>query len=135
MFVIFFLVKNDKPLHSHPKIHSKKMLALTKGTNNFSHDPKTLIFIFSKYKLNKQVETLSFEGLQFSIPPTETECTDLMLPFEIPHFKINLNLFIQCNACLAITGVIKGTSAEQICQELGLESLTSRHKLRKLCHF
>ena len=33
---------------------------------------------------------------------------------------------IQYNACLAITGVIRGTSIEKIYQELGLESLKSR---------
>ena len=31
--------------------------------------------------------------------------------------------FIQCNACLAITGAIRGTSREKIYLELGLESL------------
>ena len=33
---------------------------------------------------------------------------------------------IQCNACLAITGAIRGTSTENLYQELGLESLKSR---------
>ena len=42
---------------------------------------------------------------------------------------------IQYNACLAITGAIRGTSAEKIYQELGLESLKSRRWFRKLCHF
>ena len=42
---------------------------------------------------------------------------------------------IKYNACLAITGAIKGTSTEKIYQELGLESLKSRRWLRKLCHF
>ena len=42
---------------------------------------------------------------------------------------------IQCNACLAITGAIRGTSTEKIYQELGLESLKSRRWFRKLCHF
>ena len=42
---------------------------------------------------------------------------------------------IQYNACLAITGAIRGTSKEKIYQELGLESLKSRRWFRKLCHF
>ena len=42
---------------------------------------------------------------------------------------------IQYNACLAITGTIRGTSTEKIYQELGLESLKSRRWSRKLCHF
>ena len=42
---------------------------------------------------------------------------------------------IQYNACLAVTGAIRGTSTEKIYQELGLESLKSRCWFRKLCHF
>ena len=42
---------------------------------------------------------------------------------------------IQYNACLAITGAIRGTSTEKIYQELGLESLKSRRWFRKLRHF
>ena len=42
---------------------------------------------------------------------------------------------IQCNACLTITGAIRGTSSEKLYQELGLESLKSRRWFRKLCHF
>ena len=42
---------------------------------------------------------------------------------------------IQYNACLAITGAIRGTSTEKIYQELGLESLKSRRWFRKLCPF
>ena len=42
---------------------------------------------------------------------------------------------IQYNACLAITGAIRGTSSEKLYQELGLESLKSRRWFRKLCHF
>ena len=36
---------------------------------------------------------------------------------------------------MAITGAIRGTSAEKINQELGFESLKSRRWFRKLCHF
>ena len=43
--------------------------------------------------------------------------------------------FIQCNACLAITGAIRGTSGETIYQELGLKSLQPRRWYRKLCLF
>ena len=42
---------------------------------------------------------------------------------------------IQYNACLAITGAIRGTSTEKIYQELDLESFKSRRWFRKLCHF
>ena len=42
---------------------------------------------------------------------------------------------LQYNACLAITGAIRGTSSEKLYQELGLESLKSRRWFRKLCQF
>ena len=42
---------------------------------------------------------------------------------------------IQYNSCIAITGTICGTSNKKIYQELGLESLESRHWFRKLCFF
>ena len=41
---------------------------------------------------------------------------------------------IQHNACLTITGAIRGTSTEKIYQELALESLKPRGWFRKLCH-
>ena len=41
--------------------------------------------------------------------------------------------YIQYNACLAITGTIRGMSREKIYQELGLESLQLRRWYRKLC--
>ena len=42
---------------------------------------------------------------------------------------------IQYNACLAITGAVRGSSREKIYQELGLESLQHRRWYRKLCYF
>ena len=42
---------------------------------------------------------------------------------------------VQYNACLAITGTIRGTSKEKLYQELGLESLQLRHWYRKLGMF
>ena len=48
------------------------------------------------------------------------------------HAKIES---IQYNACLAITGVIRGTSREKIYQELRLESVQLCRWYRKLCLF
>ena len=42
---------------------------------------------------------------------------------------------IQCNAALAITAAIIGTSREETYSELGLESLQDRRWYRKLCVF
>ena len=40
---------------------------------------------------------------------------------------------VQYNAALAITGAVRGTSREKLCQELGFESLQQRRWYRKLC--
>ena len=42
---------------------------------------------------------------------------------------------VQYNACLAITGAIKGTSRERLYEELGLETLRDRRWYRKLVLF
>ena len=42
---------------------------------------------------------------------------------------------VQCNAALAITGVIPSTSREKLYKGLGLETLKSRRWLKKLCCF
>ena len=42
---------------------------------------------------------------------------------------------LQYNAAIAITGAIRGTSSGKLFQELDLETLKSRHWLRKLCLF
>ena len=42
---------------------------------------------------------------------------------------------IQYNAALAITGAIRGTSSENLYQELGLKSLQQRRWYSKLCTF
>ena len=49
-------------------------------------------------------------------------------------FKEKLESF-QYNACLALTGAIRGTSKEKIYQELGLEPVRDRRWCRKLCLF
>ena len=48
------------------------------------------------------------------------------------HQKLEL---LQYNACLAITGAIRGTSKEKLHEELGLESLQLRRWFRKLSCF
>ena len=42
---------------------------------------------------------------------------------------------LKYNACLAVTGAIRGSSREKIYQELGFESLQRRRWYRKLCSF
>ena len=39
--------------------------------------------------------------------------------------------FIQYNACLAITGAIRGTSQEKICRELGLKPIYNNISLSR----
>ena len=48
------------------------------------------------------------------------------------HQKLEL---LQYNACIAITGAIRGTSREKLYEELGLESLQLRRWFRKLSLF
>ena len=48
------------------------------------------------------------------------------------HQKLEL---LQCNACLAITRAIRGTSREKLYEELGLESLQLCCWIRKLSYF
>ena len=48
------------------------------------------------------------------------------------HLKLES---IQYNACLTITGAIRGSSREKLYQELGFESLQQRRWYRKLCCF
>ena len=45
------------------------------------------------------------------------------------HQKLEL---LQYNACLAITGTIRGTSREKLYEELGLESLQLHHWFQKI---
>ena len=40
---------------------------------------------------------------------------------------------MQCNAALAITGAIKGTSQTKLYQDLGLQSFKFRHWIRRFC--
>ena len=48
------------------------------------------------------------------------------------HQKLEL---LQYNACLTITGAIRGASREKLYEELGLESLKLRRWFRKLSFF
>ena len=41
----------------------------------------------------------------------------------------------QYNAALAITGTIRGTSKEKLCEELGFETMKDRRWFRRLCCF
>ena len=49
--------------------------------------------------------------------------------------KKNLSIAVQYNACLAITGAIRGTSREHLYRELGLEILNNRRWSGKLFSF
>ena len=53
----------------------------------------------------------------------------------MPHPKIRTFVRPQYNACLAITGAIRGTSKEKLYDKLGLKSLQLRRWVRKLGYF
>ena len=59
---------------------------------------------------------------------------DVIYDQQNPSFLINKIESVQCNAALAITGAIRGTSKAKLYQELGFESLKDRRWLRRLCY-
>ena len=65
--------------------------------------------------------------------------SDLILTMVTGYFQTFNESFYQriksvkYNAATPIIGAIRGTSSEKLYQELGLESLRSRRRLRKLC--
>ena len=83
-----FLVKTDKSLRSHQKMHSKKLLHLEKSITNVGNNPKTVVFDISNYSLTKQEKSLLSKGLQFAITPTKIEYTEFILPFELLYRDI-----------------------------------------------
>ena len=105
---------------------------------------------FEKYletvlcKINKTIGLI--RKLQNLLP--RTALTALYKAFVRPHLDYGDIIYdqahnasfhqklgsLQCNACLAITGAIRGSSREKIYQ-LGFESLQQRRWYRKLCSF
>ena len=77
----------------------------------------------------KQGFTLSLEDTFFEKLPWTSRLRVKKMSF---HHKLES---IQYNACLAITGAIRGTSKEKLYQELDLESLQLRRWFRKLGTF
>ena len=62
-------------------------------------------------------------------------CGDIMFDKPINESFESRIESIQCNPCIAITGVIQGTSMERLYRELGLESLSDRCWFQKLAFF
>ena len=96
-------------------------------------------------KINKTIGLI--RKLQNLLP--RTALITLYKAFVRPHFDYGDIIYdqahnasfhqklesLQYNACLAITGAIRGSSREKIYQELGFESLQQRRWYRKLCSF
>ena len=76
------------------------------------------------------LESLVLFALVFLIPLTEVGTV-----YDQPNNDSFISQLeqVQYNAALAITGAIKCTSRSKLYNELGLESLESRRRLRRLC--
>ena len=70
-----FLSNNDKTLKSHSVIQQKKFHKLC--TEQFPrHDPSSIIFNFSNYKLPCSKKSLLIKGSNFSSPPKKLNYAD-----------------------------------------------------------
>ena len=119
--------------------------------------PKHLGIIFdTRLSFEKHIETVLFKinktiGLIRKLQNllTRTALTTLYKTFVPPHLDYGDIFYdqahnasfhqklesLQYNACLAITGAIRGSSREKLYQELGFESLQQRRWYRKLRSF
>ena len=82
-----FLVKNDKLLSLHQRVHDKKIYKLTTDFCDFSsttsHDPDKVIYNFSSYELSDSEKQLLSKGLNYAIPPKHINYGDYLVPFEL----------------------------------------------------
>ena len=76
-----------------------KLLALTKGVNRVGHDPKTVIFSSSRYKVTKQKKSflstgfiLNIQILCYHLSYYVVKLNQRNLPVKILIFKINCKI-------------------------------------------
>ena len=84
-------------------------------------------------KLNLLLPGLSLLTVYKCFIRPHLDCGDVI--YDQPNLSSLANKIesVQYNAAFAITGAIRGTSKEKLCQELGFESLKDRRWLRWLC--
>ena len=99
-------------------------------TDNLEHLPDNLI-----RKLQKCIAKNIFSFHLQSLCQTPSGLWDILYDQAFNNSFHDRLESIQYNACLAITGAIRGTSREKLYQELGLEPLRLRRWYRKLCLF
>ena len=129
---------NNNPIET---VSSQKHLGMILDTKlNFQEHIKNI--------LTKVSKTIGLLGKLQNILPRESLLT-IFRSFVRPHLDYGDVIYdqsynntfyqkmesIQYNAALAITGAIRGSSRENLYQELGLESLQQRRWYRKLCYF
>ena len=87
IFVLFFLVANDKSNLHHDKIQKRKLQNLLKISSNdiFSdtHNPDRVIFNLSSYELTDDEKIVLCKGLSFSNKPAFIEYSEFLLPLEL----------------------------------------------------
>ena len=82
-----FLVANDKSILHHGNIYKQKLQNLLKisSYNIFidSHNPDSVIVIFSWYKLTEDEKNVLCKGLDFSVKSGLIEYSEFLLPLEL----------------------------------------------------
>ena len=82
-----FLVANDKSILHHDNIYKQKLQNLLKisSYNIFidSHNPDSVIVIFSWYKLTEDEKNVLCKGLDFSVKSGLIEYSEFLLPLEL----------------------------------------------------
>ena len=114
---VYLNMKLNFKLHIKEEISkAMKGICIIKNLSN-ALPRKSLITIY-KYFVRAH---LDYSDLIYDQPNNKTFCQQIES--------------VKCNASLAITGAIRGISSFKLCNEIGLESLISRRRFRKLCTF
>ena len=146
---VIFSRKNAKPFHPNLifnqsnviRTSSQKHLGLILDEKlNFKEHIKILIEKSSKgisviRKLRYQISRHSLVTLYKSFIRSILEYADVIYDQPSNDSFSDKIESIQYNAALAITGAIRGTSKDKLYKELGLEYLSSRRWLKRLCLF
>ena len=82
-----FLTSNNKNILQVRKVRDKKIRILCSDNSYYesvtSHDPEKVLFNFSNHSLAELEKSLLSRELNFPIPPTNVNCADYLLPFEL----------------------------------------------------
>ena len=133
----------------HPPLYFNKNIAISSSTHKHLGMILDTKLDFSLHLKNVQSKVNKTIGLLPKLQDTlpRTSLITIFKSFIRPHLDYGDIIYdrayntsfhqniesIQYNAALAITGAVRGTSREKLCQELNFESLQQRRWYRKLC--